>query len=279
MNKVKSGPNREGIAMTSTSRSQQNTVLKLLAAIVEDGTTIEDGIAQLKSEGIDSLESALAILRGGLKSSQAPSDMMKPIDIHGVRQNSSPDPVRSVHKAPKVPFILNGTTYDPEDIGRFDGQELHYIATPGQDHMLVVDDPELITTWRQLLYLDRYRQGGNRRTLSAEPVGRLNRSDRTYPRTWFFDDAGWQGHQIYLDANRGYDDLTNVSTWLWPFANWNDRISSVWLIGTRVAVLHDNVGWSGESLTLQIFDAAYELMIGDLTEWGWNDRASSLETW
>ncbi|MFD9126875.1 hypothetical protein [Kitasatospora sp. NPDC059571] len=266
----------------SSETVQQSKAMELLAAIVAGDADIEDGLAQLRKEGVDSVETALMTLRQGLQNSRSgQAGAMQMLDIQRMQRKTPPDRVsRIVHAAPTVPFILNGTTYDPEDIKRFDGQELHFVLPPTQDHLLVVNDSDLIATWHQLLYLEKYCSAGG--TTSARKAGTGGNSDTTrsvpYPRTWFFEDAGWLGYSIYLDANRGYYDLTKVSKF-GPFGDWNDITSSVWLIGTHVAVLYSDIHWQGETLTLQILDSASELMIGDLVDWGFNDRASSLATW
>ena len=52
-----------------------------------------------------------------------------------------------------MPFVLNGTLYDPKDINRFDGQELHFAVAVSRDHMLAIDDLDVIGRWWQYIYL------------------------------------------------------------------------------------------------------------------------------
>ncbi|MEH7223833.1 hypothetical protein V7112_08425 [Bacillus sp. JJ1566] len=69
----------------------------------------------------------------------------------------------TVQRVPQVPFSLNGTMYDPTDIKRFNGQELHFVPVLSEDHMLVVDNIELLNAWKflanhELLEYQKMRQ-------------------------------------------------------------------------------------------------------------------------
>ena len=35
-----------------------------------------------------------------------------------------------MHRVPELPVRIDGVLYDPKDIGRFDGQPLHFVAVP-----------------------------------------------------------------------------------------------------------------------------------------------------
>lgn len=92
------------------------------------------------------------------------------------------------------------------------------------------------------------------------------------PRTVFWEDINYVGSCIELNANRGYYDLTEVPYTFFGTGDWNDTISSIQMIYTKVTVLHEHVRWTGSTFTS--FYGEY-----NLTEHGWNDRASSVETW
>jgi hypothetical protein len=55
------------------------------------------------------------------------------------------------HKVPKVPFIVKGVEYDPEDIVRFNGKELLFIADarPGASEMIVLEDKSVWSSFLQ----------------------------------------------------------------------------------------------------------------------------------
>jgi hypothetical protein len=66
----------------------------------------------------------------------------------------------------------------------------------------------------------------------------------------------------------------------WPFGgDWNDKISSYWMIGTQVTVLHDDIHWMGQTHSTVLAHPPPDTRIMELNSVGWNDRASSLETW
>jgi hypothetical protein len=70
------------------------------------------------------------------------------------------------------------------------------------------------------------------------------------PHTNFYEDVNFDGGRLRLDKNRGYWDLTEVSTGILGFGgHWNDKISSVELVATSVAVLHDDINMSGGTVT------------------------------
>ena len=53
-------------------------------------------------------------------------------------------------------------------------------------------------------------------------------------------------------------------------------ISSVWMHKTGYCVLHEHIHYAGSSLTIWV-GMTYQQ--GQLNEFGWSDRASSVETW
>jgi hypothetical protein len=207
------------------------------------------------------------------------ADAIRQVDLQR-RQKTPQDVVaRIVQRVPRIPVVLNGVTYDPEDITRFNGRELHFIAAPAGDHVLAVDDRDLMQNWWRLTYLEQYRRSGPSLAAGAQPMpnGSPAQAREFHPRTWFYEDINLGGSQIYLDANRGYYDLTEVS--MGVFGDWNDEISSFWMIGTHVTVLHEDVRWTGQTFTVVRPHDEAEFKQLSLLSVGWNDRASSLETW
>lgn len=97
--------------------------LTLLSAITSGHATIEDIAIELRKQSFD----------------------YSPFIL---RQKTPPEFVsRIVQRVPEVPFIFNGTIYDPKDITRFNGQELNFIPAPAGNHMLVVDNQALFENW------------------------------------------------------------------------------------------------------------------------------------
>jgi hypothetical protein len=270
-------PVERSIMAINPNTSVPNKALDLMAAVAGGDAAIEDIAGQLKRDGIDSVEAVLSMLRkGAIEHKSNARDVTKPINLKDQR-NTTPREIvsRIVQRVPTVPFILNGTMYDPKDIRRFDGQELHFVPAPAGDHMLVVDDRALITTWRQLAYLEQYRSVGASPASNGHPPtleSLRHGSARNVAITIFYPHIGFQDWGIFLEKNRGYWDLTEVCDGLFCESDWNDKISSVYMYGTQVTVLHEHIHWTGQTFTL--FGS-----MSSLVEFGWNDRASSLETW
>jgi hypothetical protein len=237
----------------------------LIAAIVAGDADMKDGVASLTKEGISSLEDALLVLKQELSTRTLNED---PIDFRQLRKESPPEATSHIkHIVPEFPFILHGTEYEPQDITRFDGQELHFIATPNSDHMLAVDDRNLIVDWWQFSYFDRYRESPNQHIRSDIPEARTN----------FRDDPNLRGYVLPANANRGYERLSEVDRGI--FGDWNDVISSFSMSGVQVAQLHEHKYYGGESFSWVLPYGTEYGEVRDLGPYGWGDRASSVGTW
>ncbi|WP_217225104.1 peptidase inhibitor family I36 protein [Desertibacillus haloalkaliphilus] len=303
---------------TYSDRSLPIKSLELLTAITNGNANVDDLAEELEQQGL-------------------------PFSYLKLRNKTSREIIsQNVQKVPKVPFILNGTMYDPKDITRFNGQELHFVKPPSGDHLLVVDNEGLLKSWLRLAhhellgyntmrqtvgvqawpsslhpsliqyatqpqpgtpavgvqthpgafinpylqhYLSQPQQPGGTPAVGplfvpAGPIGPGQPGGPTPivggghspapPKTYFYEHINFQGSRLELNPNRGYWDLTKVRMGI--FGNWNDEISSVALRGTRVAVLHEHINMTGQSLTLFTDNT-------NLHNDGWGDRASSVETW
>ncbi|MGS2751249.1 hypothetical protein ACVAMH_31185 [Bacillus zanthoxyli] len=246
---------------------QPKRALALLTAITSGEAVVEDIAKELRNEGIQSLEELIVILRENIKEAKEDEiNAMKPINFQNWRRKTSQESISNiVQKVPKVPFILNGTMYDPEDITRFNGQELHFILAPEADHMLVVDDRDLIADWWSLAYFERFKNSSMQHETEMQTRMRL-----IIPHTGFFEDVNFSGYALGLLPNRGYNRLSSVVRGF--FGDWNDEISSVSMIGTNITVLYEHKNWAGATLTLTGSES-------DLHRLGWGDRASSIATW
>ena len=97
------------------------------------------------------------------------------------------------------------------------------------------------------------------------------------PETRLYEHVGRQGSYLTLPGNRGFYDLTEISKGILGLeGDWNDVISSVWMHKTSYCVLHEHIHYAGSSLTIWV-GMTYQQ--GQLNEFGWSDRASSVETW
>jgi hypothetical protein len=279
-----------------------NRAVDLLSAILVGDAAVGDIAAELRRQGIDSVPAVLEMVRKMARQrTAAQAAAVRPINLAGMRKKTPPQRVSKVkQRVPEVPFLLNGTLHDPKDIVRYNGRELHFIPTADGEQLLVVEDRELIRTWRQYLFLSNQAKlpekyldlpgvpkpgSAKPQTMpSPSPTGVIVLGGGKYPqeaRTKFFEDVNLGGGFIELDPNRGYYDLTHVGKGV--FGDWNDEISSVEMVYTRVAVLWEHIHWAGRSLTLQgttytgMFNTVFPSF--NLDKFGFNDLASSLETW
>jgi len=159
---------------------------------------------------------------------------------------------------------LNGTLYDPEDIQRFNGQELHFVPAANRDHILVVDDRDVMVKWWQLSQLSGIAEAAKRTPAPRE--------DTIDPHSYFREDLNYEGDFLYLLPGYWWPDLTQVSMTGLFSGDWNDEISSVSVRPNQNCVLHEHINGEGSSVTLYNNEPYLEAF-------GWNDRASSVETW
>jgi hypothetical protein len=184
---------------------------------------------------------------------------------------------------PSVPFVVENVIYSPDDISRFDGSPLHFIYR--DDNLLVG-----VTGAAWLQTLTTYIQ--LKRLLSLAPLGGVGVSGGPYPPgptkgsggnlpgdlgppTGFFEDATLRGAQLRLSANRYWNDLTTVHSYvqtpLWTVegSSWNDRITSFWSQGDTL-LMYEHVNFQGDSLL------SWEHNF-DLGQIGWSNRISSIK--
>jgi hypothetical protein len=265
----------------SVERTQQGRAMAFLAAVVAGEATVEDGVENLRREGIDSLDGMLALLRQDASRAQIErADALRLVNFAGMSREPSPEAVsRIVQRVPSVPFMLNGTLYDPNDITRFNGKELHFVPSADDQTLLVVDDRKAIATFWQNSYLESWAHNGSAGTEAGSPGQHgTGMEQRTfYPRTWYFEDINLGGAELYLNINYGYKDLTGV--YMWPFTNWNDKMSSYWMLGSHASVLCEDINWSGQTWSRVPSPYGSEFKEMDLRPFGWNDRTSSMMTW
>lgn len=248
---------------SDSHQSQPTRALSLLSAIIMGNATIEDLAMELRKHGLD-----LSSLKLWKKTVQDSS---------------------IVQRVPKIPFILNGIMYDPKDITRFNGHELHFVPALAGDHLLVVDNRALIKSWLRLAYHEQNEYRSYQRFGPGGPTPMPNPYDPFNPNKpptgygWYYPHGGgtgtspagamcWEdinakGSSLHVRPNRGYKNLTKKSMGI--FGNWNDEISSVTMNQISQVTLYEHINWQGQTLNLFRDDP-------DLRKYGWNDRASGV---
>jgi hypothetical protein len=271
---------------THESRTDRlGRAMELIGAVAKRDAYPEDIVAQLRDEGFDALEVVVAALAAHARQQPAARrSVERPVDPKSFWTQTPPELVaQTVHQVPRRPFILNGTLYDPEDVRRFDGRELHFLAK--HDELVAFDDRNVMARAWELMFTSGPdisvfgppAEGPGASQGAPEPFGvppKFPLSSDNEPGTYFWEDAGpdW-GSRLYLRQNRGWYDLSDVK--MGVFGNWDNEISAVCcffrVFGPTVCVLWELAHWMGSSATT--------CNSTNLDDIGFNDRASSLECW
>jgi hypothetical protein len=275
-------------------------LFNLISAVAAGDAERGDVVAELRKQGVDALDLLVAVLaRAGRP--ERPGARARPLDPQRLIGPADPERARrAVHRVPRLPFVLRGTLYDPADIVRFNGQELHTIAAPGRDHLIVIDDAALMNNWLQMAYFsDSYHPNKVVGVRGSTGSGELGTTDFGIgrgapggigspegpvvigssghspglggpPRAIFYEDVDYGGASIELVAGLAYDDLTEVHHGVLGLGgDWNDYISSIQTSIPLYAGLWEHVHQGGSSFAC--FGGSL-----DLSSAGWNDRASSV---
>jgi hypothetical protein len=96
------------------SKQAYSKLLEIIYAIARGDAQTEGIAAQLRAEGYDYLDLIVALLdqaSAGERNRRA----QKPIDIRSFSKPTPPQVVQAiVQRVPYLPFLLNGTLYDPQ---------------------------------------------------------------------------------------------------------------------------------------------------------------------
>lgn len=191
-----------------------------------------------------------------------------------------------VHPIPSVPVIVDGVRYPPEEISRFNGTLLQFVLTAdavqeGYMYAFTTDERllEFLSEHGQLPSGD-LREGGIEGvdyyvseggepplpTLEGSPVSACEPSDYW---TKFFKDINCGGGVFGSAPGVEWSDLR------YRPEGWNDVISSL-VVATAAswATLYEHINFGGDQLWVES-----GLELGDLRDYGWNDRASSIRVW
>jgi hypothetical protein len=121
-----------------------NNVLEALHRNRIDTLTKEALIRAFNDDGIFDLENVAEHMLKRIKhDKEIRENEPHPINFAQLSKLTPRDTAsRIIHVPPEVPFILDGVAYDPQDIGRFNGQALHFTPIVAADG----------STWLQAFY-------------------------------------------------------------------------------------------------------------------------------
>jgi hypothetical protein len=157
-----------------------------------------------------------------------------------------------VHKTPRLPVVIDGVRYAPQAIHRYDGQDVHLRlrrAANGKAELVVSSKrPKLVHT----------RKAG-----ASSPGGHVV----------FAEHANGAGARFWRGHSESVSRLSTVPTgcFIFCWGSFDNIISSVETNGAHT-VLFDGINFTGSSLSIPEEWGRR----ANLTDWGFNDRASSL---
>lgn len=282
--------------------ARENLVRDLIQAVGRGEAQPGDVAVELRKLGVSSLEDLLSQIRDA-QNARKGEDLQVPIKLLQRQSAKGRKSDSIVQRVPRVPVLVAGVLYDPADIRRFDGVELHFVQ-PAGSHLLAFSDHALMLNWWRLSYVTALQA-------ALEPYGDLpsvpapHQPGQVQPQ-WgplpvpmppipgppfnpgpgsggpsydtnqvqLFDEQWYRGDPLQINRNRGFADLTRVSRGFLGLGDWNDVISSVHVPWGRICVAHDHINWEGQSITLR-----WDVIHTNLEQYGWNDRISSIEHW
>ncbi len=164
------------------------------------------------------------------------------------------------HSSVQVPVTLDGVAADPRSLELYENQPLYSVQDPEEDLLHVFTSEAGLQAYvRQQLPRVLAQREGSERTAQA---GWL----------YYYEHNNMNG-ALLSDTNCSFiPDLRAVNCWFGGCSNWNDRISSVSAAtSTPYIILHEHSFHQGSTLVLWGTGR-----VSDLTQFGWNDRASSI---
>ncbi|SCL22955.1 Beta/Gamma crystallin [Micromonospora rhizosphaerae] len=138
---------------------KRDDLMGLISAVASGDVSREDVVADLKKQKVDALDVLIEVFARQARASSSRKRGER-IDVQTFSARPSTAPPKPVHRVPRLPVLLRGTLYDPQDITRFDGTELHFVAT-GRDHILAIDDRAVMENWWQTSYLSSMASSNN----------------------------------------------------------------------------------------------------------------------
>lgn len=296
----------DGSARPDESSSR---VFQLIRAVAHRDADLGDIASAIREEGFDTIDVLVEVLARSYRLSENRYGGQEPIDVRKFSRSTAPELVAQMRYRPIcVPFVLNGTQYDPEDIGRFDGSELHFVSGPNE--LVAFDDRAAIARVMEISLIEaqtrpsdgsveygginpsargrRITPAGRGSSDSSVEYGGINPAGYGAPEgsgpwyswpdadklgTYFYEDAGpdW-GEELLLRPNRAYTNLRTVGRGFLGLGDWNDVISAFQLSNTSVVALYEHKDYGGRAF----IDSNNRSTLSDV---GWNDLASTVATW
>jgi hypothetical protein len=148
-------------ANKQNSLKTREKVLQALSTSSLYNLTPDEILMALKEDGVESLEGLVTRLTETIKdSADQSSQFPSRINLQLLSRQTPKELVSTiVHRVPKVSFVLDGTEYDPKDIRRFDGREIHFVIgsqSAPRNAMLAFEDRNILANWLQIIYLSKF---------------------------------------------------------------------------------------------------------------------------
>jgi hypothetical protein len=171
--------------------------------------------------------------------------------------DAAPGPV---HKTPKVPLVIDGVRYAPEDIHLFDGRPLYMIVDLAEPDVLV-------GFTRQSDF--RAATDEKKAALGSSPAPKLAGQYADY-----FSSDECRGDKLTINSGWGVNDLRAVGRACGIFGcagDWNEVISSVWINGSQT--LYPDIQYGGGWLWIGGWGCL------NVSPYGYDNISSSLNVW
>ncbi|GAB3982274.1 hypothetical protein V1634_26915 [Plantactinospora veratri] len=219
--------------------------------------SVREALADAGIESFDAMVEKLASATPRLLQ-DSPVPLMRADDGESL---PPPPPPPQPHRPPHMMVMIDGELNEPQAVREFDGRPLY--STPGVD---VRKNP--------VLYSFTSMEGLHRHlgTLGWDDIGTTN-PDSLPEYSVYSEHDSQGGDSLTNRPGYGWRDLSRVPRGFLGTGDWNDIISSVNWCRWDIS-LWEHAGWTGSTLYLRAGRTYYHL-----SEYGWNDRASSTVNW
>jgi hypothetical protein len=164
-----------------------------------------------------------------------------------------------VHETPKVPVVIDGVRYAPEDIHLFDGRPLYMIVD--------LTDPGVLVGFTKQSDFQVAVDAKKAALDSITPQAAGQYTD-------YFSDDECRGDRLTVYSAWGINYLGGVARGCGIFGcagYWNDVISSLWVNGSQH--IYTDAGYSGNWLWVGGWGCV------NMSTYGFDNLASSLNVW
>ncbi len=292
------------MTQSQLSERQAHGVMALLSRSNFPDLTAETLMAAFEAEGIRSLEDLATSVTEALREPHRGGP--GPVPIQELGQPTAPA-LRGTTKrpTPKLPVRVDGTLYDPQDVGRFDDDELAFFVR-SRDEIFALRDRAVWGPIIQSMFLTNMATGLVSRPVLAASAGSLSVTDYgphycpypgyTDPWTPFSScpypppppehpapipnpppyvvrlatEKLWHGDHLDVGSGESYMDLTHVGWWIYA-EDWNDKFMSIHQM-TCLAGVFEHVHFGGDYLQIGPNTGGWS----DLDLVGWGHRISAV---